>query len=98
MDNTATIAFSMYQAENVRNRHIDLLYKFVKKLHEQKYFEISHVPTFHNLSYFLTKSLGKVLFYKFWASYLKELSSQKVNQELYRDTDNLLPLQNFPTT
>ena len=98
MDNTATVAFRKYQAENVKNRHIDLQYKFVKELYGQIIFLIKHVPTSHNLSDLLSKPLQKIPLYKFQASYLKKLSPLKVNQELHKDTDILLPLENSITS
>ena len=71
--NNAAIQFTNFKAENVRNRYIDIKYKFVHELYNNGWFDILHISTKDNVANILTKSLPKVAFLKFQSSYLADL-------------------------
>ena len=48
--------------KNVRNRYVDIKYKFVCELYYNGWFDILHVSTKKNVADLLTKSLPKDLF------------------------------------
>ena len=53
------IQFCKHQAENVKNRHIDVKYKFVRELYDENWFDRKYVNTKENLADILTKALHK---------------------------------------
>ena len=61
-DNTAAIHFIKNKAENIRNRHIDMKYKFVCDLYESGVFSVNYVSVKDNLADMLTKALTKETF------------------------------------
>ena len=87
-DNTATIQFCKHQAENVKNRHIDVKYKFVRELYDENWFDIKYVNTKENLADILTKALTKEVFQRLRASYLNQTEDNQVsNYECFNTLD-----------
>ena len=72
-DNTATVQYCKHQAENVKNRHIDLKYKFVRELIENDHLDVKHVSTNENLADLLTKGLNKEVFIPLRTSYVSAI-------------------------
>ncbi|GBM32840.1 Retrovirus-related Pol polyprotein from transposon TNT 1-94 [Araneus ventricosus] len=61
-DNQAAIHFSKNNIENSKTKHIDIKYKFVRKLLYDKEFELNYLNSKKNLADFLTKPVVKEKF------------------------------------
>ncbi|GBN01231.1 Retrovirus-related Pol polyprotein from transposon TNT 1-94, partial [Araneus ventricosus] len=58
-DSQSAIHFSKNNIENSKTKHIDIKYKFVRKLLHDKEFELNYINSKKNLADFLTKPLVK---------------------------------------
>lgn len=61
-DNTAAIAFTKEKADNIRNRYVDLKYKFIRDWYQHGLFNIQYVKSKENYADLLTKALTKEAF------------------------------------
>ena len=69
-DNTDAFAFTKQSVHNVRNKHIDLKYKFIRDEYQGGLFDIKHVTSKDNLSDLLTKALPRATFENFRSNIL----------------------------
>lgn len=64
-DNQSAIFFSRNKQENVRTKHIDIKYQFIRSLILDNVVELKYVKSKHNVADFLTKPLCKETLIKF---------------------------------